>query len=94
MRIGERTAQGHKLEDFVDAWERFLPPRPSGTSGTSPPLSQADVPHVRDVPHARDGDEPSEWLVRDGKWRSFEDEPPAFPREVVETRGGSREAAR
>ena len=83
VRIGERTAQGYKLEDFVDAWERFLPPRPggtSGTSGTSAPLSQADVPHVPDVPHTREADEPMDGSPVTANGARSRTEPPAFPR--------------
>jgi hypothetical protein len=87
VRIDENVARGYKREDFFDAWERFLPPRPSATSATSATSlshSQADVADVADVAHTRDG----EWLAHDGAWRSLADEPPAFPGEVVETRYG------
>ena len=58
-------SDGAGLHDgrFLDTWERFLPPRPSGTcgtSGTSQAQSQANVPHVPDVASGRDGSKPSE----------------------------------
>jgi hypothetical protein len=87
VRVDENVARGYKREDFFDAWERFLPPRPSATSATSATSlshSQADVADVADVADTREG----EWLARDGVWRVLADEPPAFPGEVVETRHG------
>jgi Protein of unknown function (DUF3631) len=60
VRIGDRTPKGYQREDFADAWERFLPPRPSATSATSAttaPLSQADAADVADVADRRDGRE-------------------------------------
>lgn len=32
--------------------------------------------------------QPDEWLARDGVWRSFTDEPPHWPTEIIETRNG------
>jgi hypothetical protein len=91
VRIAETTPRGYKREAFTDAWERFrLGSRLSATSATSAtslPLSQANVADVADV---ADGRQPfrsdSEWLARDGVWRSLDDEPPTFRTEVVETR--------
>jgi Protein of unknown function (DUF3631)/Domain of unknown function (DUF3854) len=55
IRIGEMTAQGYKIEDFHDAWSRYLPHPPdmtgtSGTSGTKQVTPTSDVPDVPDVP--------------------------------------------
>jgi Protein of unknown function (DUF3631) len=94
VRIDDRAPKGYRREDFLDAWERFLPSsRPSATSATSATSqshSQADVADVADVAHTRErpgGEaEPGEWLGRDGIWRSLETDPPAFPGEVVEAR--------
>jgi hypothetical protein len=50
--------KGYKREDFLDAWERFLPPRPSATSATSATTrshKQTDVAYVAYVADRRDG---------------------------------------
>jgi Protein of unknown function (DUF3631) len=86
VRSGERTAKGYRREDFVDAWERFLPPPRGGvtsvTSVTAQLNTHADVTDVTDVTDGRDG----EWLARDGVWRSLEEEPPAFAGEMIDVR--------
>ena len=38
--------------------------------------------------NAQNGERVGFWLARDGVWRSYETEPPAFPNEVIETRYG------
>jgi Protein of unknown function (DUF3631) len=52
------SKKGYKLEDFQDAWERFLPPsRPSATSATSATTGshkQRDVADVADVADTRE----------------------------------------
>jgi hypothetical protein len=54
------------------------------------------VPKDADVDEKTPGRivEPSdgEWLARDGVWRSFATDPPAFPGEVVATRGAEDDA--
>jgi Protein of unknown function (DUF3631) len=96
VRIGDETPRGYRREDFVDAWERFLiQPRPSATSATSATsawLSQADVADVADVADRRDEPDLAEWLARDGIWRRFETDPPAFRGEVVDVRQGPRDS--
>jgi hypothetical protein len=61
VRIDERIVKGYRREDFIDAWERFLPASrvsaTSATSATTAPLSQADVADVADVADRRDGGE-------------------------------------
>ena len=37
--------------------------------------------------------EPSEWLARDGEWRSIETDPPAFAGEIVNTRNAGEQPA-
>jgi hypothetical protein len=57
VRGPERRGKSYKREDFLDAWERFLPhPRPgvtSVTSVTSGSHKQTDVTDVTDVTHRR-----------------------------------------
>jgi hypothetical protein len=54
------SRKGYKHEDFLDAWERFLSPRPSATSATSATTrshKQTDVADVADTRDGRLGDE-------------------------------------
>jgi Protein of unknown function (DUF3631) len=59
VRTSERAAWGYKHEDFLDAWERFLPARvvTEQTEQTQQlaPHGASDVPDVPDVPSGRDG---------------------------------------
>ena len=32
VRIGEKTAKGYRRESFADAWERYIPEKPSQAS--------------------------------------------------------------
>jgi hypothetical protein len=101
VRIGDSTPRGYQRDDFLDAWERFLPrPRPaatSATSATSKAPSQANVADValvadRREPQRERADDPltaTEWQARDGVWRSFDTDPPAFLDEVAATRNGA-----
>ena len=58
VRIGEQTAKGYRREDFLDAWERFLPARveESHQSHQSQPAphGQTDVTDVTDVADRRE----------------------------------------
>jgi uncharacterized protein DUF3631 len=58
VRIGMLTPRGYRRVDFLDAWERFLPPsrgdETSATSATTEPQSQADVADIADVAHLRE----------------------------------------
>ncbi|HKH15297.1 MAG TPA: DUF3631 domain-containing protein, partial [Solirubrobacterales bacterium] len=53
VRVGEETAKGYRVDQFEDAFARYLPPRSesvtSVTSVTTAPQSQADVTDVTDV---------------------------------------------
>lgn len=43
VRIGDRVVKAYKREDFVDAWNRYLPPLAPGTAATSAtPLQDPD----------------------------------------------------
>lgn len=84
--------RGYKAEQFEDAWLRVLGGRDGrgGRSGTSAEAAPT-APTAPTAYHSSNGDgpdfpEPSEWLARDGVWRSIEADPPAFPGEVVGTR--------
>jgi Protein of unknown function (DUF3631) len=61
VRVDEtRTPKGYRREDFLDAWERFLPPArvqaPQAPQAPQPaPHQQTDVADVADVAHTRDG---------------------------------------
>jgi hypothetical protein len=59
VRIGEETAKGYHVDQFEDAFARYLTPSPEGehgaTRGTSAPQSQANVPHVPFVPPSERG---------------------------------------
>ena len=87
VRLAEKTAKGYHLEQFESAFVRHLPEASQGSqaSQTAPGL-EPDVTDVTDVTDRRDGT--GEWLARDGKWRSFADEPPHWPVEIVDTRPG------
>lgn len=110
--------KGYPLDDFRDAWARYLPSTDGREGrGEREPAQDAgsrlaDTKHesARNAAYPRDArggtaqpsrsrgsrgsrgsegrDSPSEWLARDGVWRSVESEPPAVPGEVVETRYG------
>jgi putative DNA primase/helicase len=113
------SRKGYRLEDFVDAWSRYLPStderdrrgerEPSNHAGSG--LAHANPVSARNIANEREGrgeptvssrsrrprlsrpsveEEPeaTEWLAGDGVWRSLEDDPPAFPGEVLETRYG------
>ena len=53
VRVGDETAKGYRVEQFEDAFARYLPllseSVTSVTSVTTAPLSQADVTDVVDV---------------------------------------------
>jgi hypothetical protein len=51
--------------------------RPDDAMSTSPPRPPATWDETT---------EPDEWLAGDGVWRSFEDEPPSFTGEIIDTR--------
>lgn len=55
----------------------------SGSPGRPP-----DPPYASNETAAAEAPKLREWLARDGKWRSLEDEPPGFAGEVIETRYG------
>jgi Protein of unknown function (DUF3631) len=59
VRVGEETRKGYHVDQFEDAFGRYLPPslarEPGATRGTFPPPSQADVPHVPHVPPSEEG---------------------------------------
>jgi hypothetical protein len=57
--------------------ERNSPRPETATQNGVPPIPNT---HGDALPPSR------EWLARDGRWRSFTDEPPAFAGEVVDTR--------
>lgn len=47
VRVAERVAKGYHIDQFGDAFARYVPEGEHGaTRGTSPPQSQANVPHV------------------------------------------------
>jgi Protein of unknown function (DUF3631) len=58
VRVGEKTAKGYRREDFLDAWERFLPSgvEESHQSHQSQPAphGQTDVTDVTDVTDMRE----------------------------------------
>jgi hypothetical protein len=110
------TRKGYRLDDFRDAWGRYLAHDPQDPQGAREPAAQpasglADLERVSagNAGETRDpqGDptqpsrsrpprpprppvgqehEFSEWLARDGAWRSCTADPPAFHGEVVDTR--------
>jgi Protein of unknown function (DUF3631) len=51
------TAMGYRLDQFTDAFARYLPSNTGNTSNTSQPLSQRDVLDVSDVSDTRGGQE-------------------------------------
>jgi hypothetical protein len=89
-------ARGYKREQFAEVWGRYLSCNGgrSGRGGRSEAASRAG-PTAPTAPTAstRNGGVEAVatpgglgyWLARDGLWRSFEEEPPAFPGEVVAT---------
>jgi Protein of unknown function (DUF3631) len=58
VRDGKQTAKGYRREDFVDAWERFLPARVEEShrshQSQPAPLGDSDVTDVTDVTDIRD----------------------------------------
>jgi hypothetical protein len=88
VKVEGKTVRGYKREQFVEAWNRYLPVVgvTSVTSVTSSFPSQAGG-NAGNAGNAQVvGATPREWLARDGVWRSLEDEPPAFPDEALERR--------
>jgi Protein of unknown function (DUF3631)/Bifunctional DNA primase/polymerase, N-terminal len=86
--VDEKTVRGYKREQFVEAWNRYLPV--VGVRGVRSVRSKAPshaAPNAPNTPNAQVV-EPAqrEWLARDGVWRSFETDPP-LAAEIVETRG-------
>jgi hypothetical protein len=78
VRVDEkRTPKGYRREDFLDAWERFLPSSrtsaTSATSATSESHSQADVADVADVADIREPPSAPESASRDGDERLPDD---------------------
>jgi hypothetical protein len=67
------SKKGYKLEDFQDAWERFLPPsRPSATSATSATTGSHKQRDVADVADVADTREPPDWDALGGRDRFCE----------------------
>jgi Protein of unknown function (DUF3631) len=73
VRIDDRVVKGYRCEDFIDAWDRFLPSsRPAGlavTSVTPEAQSQADVTDVTAATATRDG---PDWDALGGRDRFCE----------------------
>jgi hypothetical protein len=83
VRVGDEHKKGYHLDQFEDAFGRYLAPPTSGTSGTSgtnQPQSQANVPDVPDVP---DTGGPSEGADRQRSGCAshpvFDPRPPLLP---------------
>jgi hypothetical protein len=59
VRDGKQTAKGYRREDFVDAWERFLPARVEEShqshQSQPAPVAMRDVTDVTDVTDRREG---------------------------------------
>jgi Protein of unknown function (DUF3631) len=73
------TVRGYKREQFVAVWERYL-----SCDGVRSVRSESPShmgPNAPNAPNA--GTRGDRWLARDGRLRSFDVEPPAFPAEIV-----------
>jgi hypothetical protein len=77
---------------FAKLPERVLrdvtPHVPPGDRWQAPPDDRATNPQGDTEPRRHAENEPDEWLAGDGVWRSLEQEPPAFPGEILQTRYG------
>jgi Protein of unknown function (DUF3631) len=66
----------------------LTPPNTLGEEGVRPnPFSDA-APNAPNAPNTSYAENGREWLAADGIWRSLDSDPPVFPIEIVETRGG------
>ena len=86
--VDRQTARGYKAEQFTDAWLRVLGVRSVRSVRSGSSIDAA--PNAPNAPNALDtGEGVTEWLARDGVWRSLADEPPLMSGEIVESRTGS-----
>ena len=84
-----RESRGRAASDLADTTRESARKAANGRDPRGEPVvsSRSRAPRA---PRGYEEDEPqpNEWLARDGRWRRIEDEPPAFPGEVVDTRYG------
>jgi hypothetical protein len=80
VRIGEVQKKGYELEQFTDAFTRYLPPTP----GTSvPPSQDEDRPENTPSDQGRDGGTPGTANGTGGSWDGNGDRPSTYDDELI-----------